>query len=257
MRDSIDVTAEAVYTPAASPGDALRRRTAARRGSVPALAAALLLAACATGGARVAPAAPGTQPPDTLLVRAAEDSTAPRVPVRIRFDWKLTDRDARFSGRGAARVAPPYHARLDLFGPRGETYLVAGLVDMDLRLPPGASADAPVPPPAFLWSSLGVFRPPAAPLVAARQGADGTLDLEFSRGEDHWRFTFVHYRLRHAEWTGATGRQTVEIDAGGPLGLPGKAVYRDWTAFRELTLTLDQADEVDAFPSGIWTPGGN
>lgn len=219
------------------------------------LATGLLLGTGCAGNPHPATPEGTAGPPDTALVSAARDSTAPRAPVRIRFDWKLTDRDARFSGRGAARVEPPYHARLDLFGPRGETYLVAGLVGMDLRLPAGSDADAPVPPPAFLWSALGVFQPPPAPLVAARTGDDGTLELDFSRGDDHWHFSFDHFHLRRAEWTGADGRQTVVLDPGGPLGLPGKAVYRDWTAFRELTLTLDQADEVDAFPAAIWTPG--
>ncbi len=241
--------------------DAGRRpaHTLPPRGAARALLAVLsagTLAACG-GNPPPAAAAAATASADTTLVRAAEDSTAPRTPVRIRFDWKLTDRDARFGGRGAARVEPPYHARLDLFGPRGETYLAAGLVGMDLRLPPGAGADAPVPPPAFLWSSLGVFQAPAEPLVASHLGSDGALELDFARGDDHWRFSFDRFRLRRAEWTGPSGRQTVELDAGGPLGLPRKAVYRDWTAFRELTLTLDQADEVDAFPSAIWTPGGN
>jgi hypothetical protein len=75
----------------------------------------------------------------------------------------------RFNGRGVARIEPPYHARLDLFGPRGDTYLSAALVDDQIRLPPGVQA-VQLPPPALMWAVLGVVAPPAeAVLVGTRQ----------------------------------------------------------------------------------------
>src|SRR5690606_9098985 len=98
----------------------------------------LIAAACA---ARTAPL---TTPPDPALAREAAEATAPQRTLQILFDWNVRERDARFNGRGVARVQPPYHARLDLFGPRGEGYLTAALVEEDLRLP-AAAQDAPVP----------------------------------------------------------------------------------------------------------------
>ena len=92
--------------------------------------AALAITACA-----------GRSIPATLDPPVAEDAIAETAPDRARrvvFDWRMLDGDARFSGRGVARIEPPYRARLDLFGPGDETVLSAALVDQDVRLPPGS-----------------------------------------------------------------------------------------------------------------------
>lgn len=171
------------------------------------------------------------------------------------FHWGLTERDGRFSGDGVTRVAAPYRARLDLFGPRGETYLSAALVGMDLRIPQAAN-DAPLPPPALFWSALGVFRPPPAATLVGTARDGSTLALEYARGEEHWRFQFRNNHLRHAEWQGpGKGRRTVELKGEGAFGLPRQAVYRDWIAFRELKLELREVEEVHGFPADTWRPG--
>ena len=109
-------------------------------------------------------------PVNPALESAATAATEPKQRLRIVFDWTLQERDAKFSGSGAIRAESPYHVRLDLFGPRGEGYLSAALVDWDLRLPPGAPQDL-LPPPAMLWSVFGVFRPPqGAQLVSTKTG---------------------------------------------------------------------------------------
>jgi hypothetical protein len=176
-----------------------------------------------------------------------------RAPTHIVFAWTLQERDGRFTGQGVTRIAPPARARLDLFGPRGETYLIATMVDGRLHLPPGAP-NVPLPPPELLWTALGVFEPPAgARLVDARR--DGTtLRVDYENGTDRWRFRFEDGRLRHAEWTGrGEGRRTVELSGTGDLGLPATAEYRDWLTFSELRLILGEAREVDAFPADIWS----
>lgn len=186
--------------------------------------------------------------------REAVRATALDRALRIRFDWRVRERDARFSGQGVTRVEPPYNARLDLFGPRGEGVLRAAVVDDDLRLPPGMDADL-LPPVHLLWSVLGVFRPPedAEPTTAVRE--DGRLRLEYARDGERWRFIVEEGRLRSAEWDDAAGRRhTVELNGVGAHGVPERVEYRDYAAFRELVLTLDQVDEVEAFPSDIWTP---
>ena len=114
-----------------------------------------------------------------------------------------------------------------------------------------------IPPPALLWTALGVLNPPPrARLTVARREGDQT-QLEYARGAERWRFTLVGGALSRAELDGAgSGRLTVELKGTGPLGLPKQAVYRDYAAFRELTLTLDRADEAEPFPPATWSPGG-
>ncbi|MBI4409642.1 MAG: hypothetical protein HY561_08045 [Gemmatimonadetes bacterium] len=178
--------------------------------------------------------------------------TAPQRPLRILFDWTLKEADASFGGRGIARVEPPYRARVDLFGPRQETVLSAALVDGELRLPAGAAA--PLPPPSLLWGTLGVFRPPpGAQLTRVQKGPEETR-LEYRQKDGRWRFLLADGRLQRAEWEGESGRQSVELSAA-EAGVALDAVYRDWVAFRELSLKLDDVQTVDPFPPEIWTPG--
>jgi hypothetical protein len=237
MRSRVDRGARAGYHPAFR----IPRRILA--------ALPLLAAACAARGATRT-----EQPPDPALAREAAEATAPRRTLQILFDWSARERDARFSGRGVARVQPPYHARLDLFGPRGEAYLTAALVDDDLRLPP-ATREAPVPPPPLLWSVLGVFWPPPGAELRSTTRDGGTVRLEYGRGAERWFFRLEGGRLRFAEWRPAEGgRHTVDLQPGEEDGPPRQAVYRDWAAFAELVLTLDSVEDVPSFSPDIWAP---
>jgi hypothetical protein len=235
------------------------RASSDRRAAVPRWLGSLLLvlAACAP---KASPAtAQGSQPTpsgaDAEVERAAVASTALRQPVQLVFDWNMRDREARFGGRGSARAEPEYKARLDLFGPRGEGYFSAAVVDTTLRVPAAVADRVPIPPPALLWSTLGVFHPPAdARLTATRRQGEETR-LEYTRGNERWRFTLVGGRLRRAELDRSNGRHTVELEGTADLGLPKRAVYRDYAAFRELTLTLDHANAAQPFPPDTWTPG--
>ncbi|HEY8484862.1 MAG TPA: hypothetical protein VIL13_09640 [Longimicrobiales bacterium] len=220
---------------------------------------ARVLALGALLGALGCTGTPAPQPVGPASPSVAEEAAraiAPDQPLRIVFDWTLQEREARFSGRGVARVEPPYRARLDLFGPRGDTYLSAAVVDDEVRLPPAAARAAAIPPPTLLWSALGVVRPPeGATLVATAQDGDRTR-LEYVEGKDRWRFLLEGGRLRQAELDRAgAGRQTVELKGEAALGLPREAVYRDWAQYIELNLTLVEAGNVEPFPPEIWTLG--
>jgi hypothetical protein len=212
------------------------------------LALGLALSACAPGatvedGAAVDPG----------LVERAVAGTAPARLLHVTFDWSMQDRDARFSGKGVVRIAPPYRGRLDLFGPRGETYIAAVLEEDQLRMPPAALSL--LPPPAFLWASLGVFRRPADSLTVARTTGQG-MELGFAGARERWHFAFAGDRLRSVEWHGPDGgRRTVELQGEGAHGLPQRGTFRDWQEFRELTLTLTSVEEVNAFPADIWRVG--
>jgi hypothetical protein len=198
-----------------------------------------------------------SEPPQSQLAQQLIDSTALRRPLHIVFAWNFTEEAARFSGRGATRVEPPYRARLDLFGPRGETYLAAAAVGDELRLPPNMAAGlrAVVPPVALLWTALGMLRAPEGATLELTQQRGDTLFVGYGRGDEHWRFRAVRFRLQYAEWNGPNaGRRTVELRGTGAHNLPAVAVYRDWAAFRELTLTLEEANEATPFPPEIWQP---
>lgn len=209
----------------------------------------LVLLAAACGGRTTRPI---PRVVDPGVEAAALQATSIDGAVQIIFDWRLQDRDARFSGQGVARIES-LRARVDLFGPRGEAYATAVLDDFDLELPPGVT-DVPLPPPTLFWSVLGVFRrPPGSELVGAVT-TGSSADLEYVHGKDVWRFRLEDDNLRGAEWTGdRAGRRSVELGPPGAGGIPGTVTYRDWPAFLELRLSPTEVTHVDGFPVEIWT----
>jgi hypothetical protein len=215
------------------------------------LASAAALAGCASGAVDG-----GGGPPDAAAEAAAVAATEPAQAVRVAFDWDIRDREARFNGQGVLRLDRAYRARLDLFGPRGETLSAAVLEGEAMRVVPMGS-EALLPPPALLWSALGVFRPPVdAPLTAT--GRDGTrLTLTYGRDGTSWRFRFEDGVLRGTEWTARGGRRTVDLTGTSQFGLPAQAAFRDWTEFRELTLRVTNVEESAGFGADVWIlPGG-
>lgn len=221
-----------------------RRWRRARPLAAPAL---LLVSACASGGDFAA------GEPAPLIADRLVTATAPAQPVHIEFDWSLRDREARFTGAGVARVQSPYRGRLDLFGPRGEAYLTAAIDAEQMHLPTGAD-DQALPPAALLWAALGVLYPPTgASLVGTSTTADGETQLEYARGGERWRFRLRNDMLRSAEWqSGSDGRRTVELEGVVAPGLPQRALYRDWVAFRELELTIRTVEVSDAFSDDVF-----
>lgn len=211
--------------------------------------AAALVAGCA-GGSTPVVVTPG--PMDPAVEAEAIEETSLDQPLELVFGWNLSERQARFTGRGVARIEGD-RARVDLFGPRGEGYLSAVLLDRELILPRGLEF-VPLPPPDLFWSVLGIFRPPPDVDLAGAQGDSASRKLEYRTGEDRWVFQLEDGRLVEAEWTGAEeGRRTVRLEGYHERGVPEKATYRDWRAFVELNLTLQQVREVNGFPNDIWT----
>lgn len=227
------------------------------RGRAARATAALLFAAAACG----APSAPPPPAPAAIDASAValrlEGTTAPTEPARIFFEWSVSDRDARFQGRGVARVEPPYKARLDLFLGNGETVARAALVNDDLRLPAGAPAGL-VPPAEMLWGILGVFRPGVnITLLGGESLGEGRIRLRYRRPDGiELRFTIAGGRVAEIERLrqGSTvERITVEPDDRNRY--PTAATYRDLAAFRELKLTRERVEQVEAFPPDIWEIG--
>lgn len=162
----------------------------------------------------------------------------------------------RFSGRGAARVEPPYKARTDLFGPRGETLLRSVVIGDQISIPPGLPQDL-LPPVALGWATMGILRAPAGSTLELTRTNGDTLTIGYGRAQEHWRFRFIGGRMRYAEWQGpAASKRTVELKGETKFGLPAQANYRDWAAFRELTITVEEVNESPAFPLDTWIVEG-
>jgi hypothetical protein len=206
----------------------------------------LLLGACATHA-----------PPDTADPAVADvvlAATAPDRPLHVVFEWRALEGDARFTGEGVARIQPPHHARLDLFGPRGDTYLSAGLVGDDLRLPPGVQAGQ-IPPPALMWAVLGVVAPPQGAVLVGTRDDGARAELYYETDAGTLWYVLEGGRLRSARWDGAGRRMVVELRGETGPGLPTQATYRDFAAVAELMLNLESVDEVEPFSPDIWNPG--
>jgi hypothetical protein len=212
------------------------------------LAAAMVASGCAS-----APAPPpaGAAAVDPAAASAAVAATTPQRRLQVVFEWAMTDRDARFSGRGTLRIDAGYRARLDLFGPRGETLAAAIISDQEMRAVPPMAA-AMLPPSAFLWAALGVFRVPADVDLTRTTATGGRTVLEYARGDNRWQFRIEDNLLRSTEWTNGTSRRTVELTGTSKLGMPAEASFRDWTEFRQLTLKVIDVEEKAAFEPDVW-----
>jgi hypothetical protein len=215
---------------------------------------AALTAAC--GPRRLAVIAPIPDAADAAS-RLRSDTDL-REPLQIVFGWQLNDGGQRVRGRGVARVEPPYRARLDLFLDNGETVISAGLVDEELRLPPGAPEDI-LPPPDLMWGALGVFRPQQGTrlLSGDRLEDDGVrLDYGYDDGRQ-LRYEAVQGALRSLELMDRGHVvQRVDVSAEHQDGYPVEATYRNLADFRELKLVRESLQHVEPFDPDIWDPRG-
>ena len=220
-------------------------------------ASLLLFSGCATG--RLA-APTGAPIPDPAAVAAAlRSDTRPGAPQQLNFGWLLDERGSRVRGRGVVRYEAPRRIRLDLFGARGETFLIAALDGEDYRVPPQAAAATALPTPTLLWAALSVFEPPADAALVSATRQDGSSELRFDRGGEVFIYTFdaegetVH-RLSRAERAGPQGViESVNLTYT-PEGDVSRANYRNWAEFRELNLEVESRQNVASFPEEIWRP---
>jgi hypothetical protein len=189
------------------------------------------------------------------LLRATTPNRAHRIP----FNWTLNEAGSKVSGRGLVRVDAPRRIRLDLFGPRNETVLAAALVEEDYRFPAGVTPGVALPSPALLWGGLGVIRPPAGATLLGVNASDSSAVIRY-RAADGTTYQYETHRsaglvrLDGVERSGNGGRmETVRLtrDEGGRIKT---AAYRNWAAFRELTLESGDITDVSSFPESTWQP---
>lgn len=226
--------------------------------TISAIVATLMLPACAT--ARL-PEVTGTPVVDAEgAAMHLATATLPDAPFQVNFGWNLQEGGSRANGRGVVRVEAPERIRLDLFGPRGETYLVAALTGGEYRFPASLRSPVELPSPVLLWGALGIFKvPEAAELTSAT--VDGPVTQLRYRGAtgDLYLFAFS------TDSAGAERLQRVERAVGQGIvesvnlvrddaGLLTRTEYRDWSAYRDLTLTVESRRDGESFPPDIWRP---
>lgn len=212
----------------------------------------LTLAGCAS-----APAQPPGPPVDIgRVVSDAGSRTSLDVPYRLVFDWSSTEAGSRISGSGVARIEPPARARLDLFASNGERTAAAALDGDDLQVASGAQTY--VPAPSILWSALGVFRPARGnALMGGRQFPNGDIEARYlsPNGEE------VLYRLRDDRVIRIDIRrdgdaiEEIVVERVEGERFPRAATYRHLAEVRELRINLVSAENVETYPTDIWTLG--
>jgi hypothetical protein len=228
--------------------------------------ALVALAACASApapatGPTPAPdgpaQAPSTQTQDAAAIAAQlQRATLPSSPRQASFTWALDESGARFNGRGVARYQAPDRFRLDLFGPRGETYLAAALVGETPRVPATLEQRFRLPSPALLWGALGIVRPPAAARLLDASTSSGTTVVRYDLGAEGT----LEYRARGGvlqtvrRVRGGGVQESIDLEhTGSNLR---SARYREWTALRTLNLSLESTNDVASFSEDIWSPPG-
>jgi hypothetical protein len=232
----------------------------------PAVAALVaVLTACAAAPGAAAPASPEPVAPPAGSAAASPDSiaaalrraTTPSSPKQARFAWSLDEAGSRFNGSGVARYQAPERFRLDLFGPRGETYAAAALVGDQPRVPPQVEARFKLPSPALLWAAVGVVRPPSGARLTSATDEGGRVTLRYELGADGT----LEYRAQGGRLVsvrrskGGGVQETVDLERAGDGSLRS-ARYRNATAYRSLNLTLESSSDAASFPDDIWTPPG-
>lgn len=222
---------------------------------------ALVLAsgACAAAGPNAGagiPAPIAEAVDSAALADSLRRSTSVSGPRRVTFGWSLDEAGAGFRGQGVARFVAPSRFRLDLFGPRGESYFSAALVDGHLRVPAAVTARFSLPSPSLLWAAAGIFHPPADARLAEGRHVDGGVLLRYEVAGGILEFRSRGTRLVSARRLRAGGvQESVELQyrADGTLRT---AQYRDWGAYRTLTLTLEPFTPSEPFADDIWNPTG-
>lgn len=220
----------------------------------------LAVALCAACAPPPAPAGEPVADPAPFAARllAATHAAAAR---RAAFSWTLNESGTRLSGRGVARYEAPERLRLDLFGPRGETYLAAAIVGADVRVPLAVSERIAIPSPALLWGALGVARAdPGATLLGAT-AADSAALLRYSAGAGErieFRLAGIGSlpRLERVERIGPAGVIESVALTHSAAGALQRAQYRNWAAFRELVLSYESITDVAPFAETVWNPAG-
>lgn len=200
-----------------------------------------VLAACAP---RLAPLVNATPVPQREPLPTIE---LPAHRQRIVFGWRLQESELEVRGEGAARIAAPDSARIDLFVMGGLGSGAAWVIGDDMRIDAPEALLKVLPPPAFLWAALGRFSiPPGKDTVVAR--SDSSLTAEIGPSP-RWRLSILRGRITRLDR--ADGDKVIDRLERRP---DGSLVYFHAPTRRQLTLTITRVDSVAPFDASIWKP---
>ncbi len=217
---------------------------------------AILAAAAAACTQRLPDPVPVPQPGE--LARSLQAAGTPGLPRLIDFKWRYRGREGRFSGEGGVRINPPDSVRLDLLGPGWSGVQSAVLVGDDVYYI--GEQKITLPPPTFMWSILGIFRPPAGiEPRGARRGEYAQLTYRLSERESVVFLFDAEGLLVEAELKrGDDAVQTIKVEPGDPQAdpqafrWPKKGRYRDLVEFLEVQIEVTGTRDHEPFESRIF-----
>jgi hypothetical protein len=165
---------------------------------------------------------------------------------RIVFRWDYEENALLAKGEGAARIATPDSARVDLFLNGGLLIGRAILIGNTIRATNQAQVEKFLPPPPMMWAALGRLAIPPLPDTVVTMEGD-VLHADIGRPAA-WRVTIANKRIM--QLSRISGGRIVEMvtrDTGGRLlyEVPGR---------RKLWLGIVRDEEVPAFDASIWGP---
>ena len=165
---------------------------------------------------------------------------------RLVFRWDYEENALIARGEGAARIASPDSARVDLFLNGGLAIGRAVLIGNTIRATNQEQIEKFLPPPPMLWAAFGRLAIPALPDTVVTVEGD-VLHADIGRPAT-WRVTVANNRLMQLARINS-GRivEMVTRDTGGRLlyEVPGR---------RKLWLGITRDEEVPAFDASIWGP---
>lgn len=220
----------------------------------------ILIVAAATACGRRLPEPQPIERPQELAQRL-QARTVPDQPRHIIFDWRYRGSEGRYSGEGAVRFNPPDSVRLDLLGPGWSGVQSAIMLGEEVYYL--GEQRVTLPPPTFMWTMMGSFRPPAGlepravrrgerveltydlggdtEVMFAFDGLDRLLEAALSRRGD----VVEEIRLEPRDTAGGGGASTV----------PRTARYRDLRNFHEVGIDVTDVRERERFDSEIFSAG--
>lgn len=193
----------------------------------------------------LAACAPAARPlTGTIAPVSAVPSTATlRTPQQVTFRWEFREEQLAVRGEGAARLAPPDSARLDLFLDGGLGSGVAYVLGdtVHARLPMG---DRIIPPAALFWAAVGRLAVPPGDTTVRVTGDTVRADINSTQGM--FRVAFVRDSLVVLERI-ADGRIVERVERSG-----ASVRYRQLASRRGLDLTILRRVQTAPFPADVW-----
>ena len=154
-----------------------------------------------------------------LVGTPAPERKLPRIEIppghrRIVFRWDYEENALITRGEGAARIASPDSARVDLFLNGGIQVGRAILIGNSIRATNQAQVERFLPPPPMMWAAFGRLAIPALPDTVVTMEGD-VLHADIGRPAQ-WRVTIANDRvMKLARIDGGRIVEVVTRDTGG------------------------------------------